>query len=135
MSANRTQHGGTHYRQACQQPWDLAVELHGTAFLECSILKYVSRHRKKNGKEDLLKAAHFLQKLIEVIEERKLSNVNRGILTIIRVRNYCRANSMSRVEAEILQEVFDWRRAADLRVAAADLETMIQREYGEPSAL
>ena len=35
-------------------------------FLEGSIIKYVTRYKEKNGVNDLKKAAHFLEKLIEV---------------------------------------------------------------------
>lgn len=35
-------------------------------FYEGSALKYIVRHRMKNGKEDLLKAIWYISKLIEV---------------------------------------------------------------------
>tara|TARA_X000001388_G_scaffold57822_1_gene43070 strand:- start:203 stop:457 length:255 start_codon:yes stop_codon:yes gene_type:complete len=38
--------------------WDLN-------FLEANIVKYVKRHTKKNGEEDLMKAAWYLNKLLE----------------------------------------------------------------------
>ena len=34
-------------------------------FLEANIVKYVKRHTKKNGEEDLMKAAWYLNKLLE----------------------------------------------------------------------
>ena len=34
--------------------------------LEGNVIKYVARHKKKNGKEDLLKAIETLNRLIEL---------------------------------------------------------------------
>ena len=36
------------------------------AYFQSQISRYVERHRKKNGKEDLLKALHFLEKYMEL---------------------------------------------------------------------
>lgn len=63
--ANAIQHGGTHYKDKAIEPWDYAVA-NNLDFLEGSIVKYVTRHRDKNGLEDLKKARHYIDKLIEV---------------------------------------------------------------------
>jgi hypothetical protein len=34
------------------------------------VVKYVARHREKNGVEDLKKARHYLDKLIEIMEAK-----------------------------------------------------------------
>lgn len=68
MSANDKQINGDHYRGAIQT-WDYIVA-NDLGFLEGNIVKYVTRFRKKNGVQDLLKAQHYLQKLIEVENER-----------------------------------------------------------------
>ena len=34
-------------------------------FPEGSAIKYISRHSKKDGKQDLLKAIHFIEMIIE----------------------------------------------------------------------
>lgn len=65
MSANDHQEGGSHYRGRAIQPWDYIVA-NNLGFLEGSIIKYVTRYQDKNGVEDLKKARHFLDKLIEV---------------------------------------------------------------------
>jgi FMN-dependent NADH-azoreductase len=63
--ANGRQVAGDHYRQMQIQHWDLVVA-NGIPYLDAQVLKYVMRHAAKNGKQDLEKAAHFLQKMIEV---------------------------------------------------------------------
>lgn len=65
MLANESQVGGTHYNKRQIQPWDYIVA-NDLGFLEGSIIKYVTRYRDKNGIQDLEKAKHFLEKLIEV---------------------------------------------------------------------
>ena len=67
-SANDKQVGGTHYKGAVVQHWDF-VKMHNIPYMEAQIIKYTMRWRAKNGLEDLKKAAHFLEKLIEQTEE------------------------------------------------------------------
>lgn len=67
MSANDKQVDGNHYKAKVQH-WDFVVS-NNLPYLEGCITKYVTRHRKKNGLQDLYKAKHFLEKLIEVEEE------------------------------------------------------------------
>ena len=65
MNANESQVGGSHYRQQAVQTWDY-IAANGLGYFEGNIVKYVSRWRSKGGVEDLRKAAHYLQKLIEM---------------------------------------------------------------------
>jgi hypothetical protein len=64
MNANDTQTGGTHYQVAIQ-PWDYIIA-NNLGYLECNVIKYVTRYKNKGGIEDLRKAQHYLSKLIEV---------------------------------------------------------------------
>jgi len=70
VSANSTQVGGDHYRSKSIQPWDFIIA-NGLGFLEGNAIKYISRWREKNGVEDLKKARHYIDKLIEVAEQSK----------------------------------------------------------------
>lgn len=69
MKANEQQVGGRHYIEKAIQPWDYIVQ-NDMGYLEGCIVKYVSRYKEKGGVEDLIKASHYLDKLIEVINER-----------------------------------------------------------------
>lgn len=62
MSANEKQIGGTHYKGRKIQHWDYAAQL---PYLEGLATKYIDRHRRKGGKQDLLKAIHTIEKMIE----------------------------------------------------------------------
>ncbi len=64
-SANNVQIGGRHYKNKKIQPWDFIIA-NELGFLEGNIVRYISRWRDKNGIEDLEKARHYLEKLIEV---------------------------------------------------------------------
>ncbi len=65
MSANDTQVAGNHYKAKAIQPWDYIIS-NDLGYLEGNVVKYVSRWRDKGGVDDLRKAMHYLQKLIEV---------------------------------------------------------------------
>jgi hypothetical protein len=64
--SNTRQVGGSHY-QAEIQHWDFAAS-QGFDYFQGQITKYVTRWKKKGGLDDLHKAAHFLQKYIELNE-------------------------------------------------------------------
>ena len=64
MSALETQIGGDHYRDLPIQPIEYIVA-NDIPYREANIIKYISRWRSKNGLEDLRKARHYLDLLIE----------------------------------------------------------------------
>lgn len=51
------------------EPIDLIISM-GLNFLEGNVVKYVCRHRKKNGLQDLEKAQVYLDWLIQVEESK-----------------------------------------------------------------
>lgn len=65
MSADTQQVGGNHYKDKAIQPWDY-ITSNGLGYLEGNVIKYVSRYKDKNGLQDLQKARHYLDKLIEL---------------------------------------------------------------------
>ena len=56
--------GGTHYQKFKIQPSKFVVE-NELLFPEGCAIKYICRHRFKGKKEDLLKAIHFIEMIIE----------------------------------------------------------------------
>ncbi len=68
MPANDTQVGGDHYLKYGEfQVWDAWWHWNLNAF-QAIILKYIVRYRDKGGIEDLKKARHYIDKLIECEE-------------------------------------------------------------------
>ena len=65
MSAKDIQFGGSHYKNMAIQPVEY-IHRNALGFCEGSVIKYVSRWRAKGGVEDLKKARHFIDLLIEM---------------------------------------------------------------------
>jgi hypothetical protein len=59
------QQGGSHYKNYKIQPVEF-IHANGIPFVEAAVIKYVCRHRQKNGAEDIKKAIHFLQILLDL---------------------------------------------------------------------
>ena len=72
IKASDMQIGGNHYTSKSVQPW-AAMESWMTkeqfsGFLRGNAIKYLARCDDKGGVEDLKKARHYLDKLIEINE-------------------------------------------------------------------
>lgn len=68
MSTLETQVGGSHYKDMPIQPMEFSMA-NGLDACQHTIVKYVTRFRQKGGIQDLEKARHVLDMLIEF--ERK----------------------------------------------------------------
>lgn len=75
MLANEKQVGGDHYDKNGEQHWDRIYRLYGRGYFIGCATKYLERYHLKNGKEDLEKAVHFIEKLkeLEYGEIKKMS--------------------------------------------------------------
>lgn len=65
----RTQIGGSHYRMAIE-PIEFIVK-NDIPYREGNVIKYVTRHKKKNGAEDIRKAIHYLEMILSDYDEEK----------------------------------------------------------------
>jgi len=65
QTALTKQIGGDHYKSMAIQPSEYA-ELNGLSHLESSVVKYISRWKRKGGKADLDKAKHCIDMIIEI---------------------------------------------------------------------
>ena len=61
---SKSQVGGGHYKSMAIQPYEYC-ERNKLSMLESNVIKYVSRHKAKNGKQDLEKAKHCIDLLIQ----------------------------------------------------------------------
>ena len=64
MSVWNKQVGGKHYRTLKNQPSQFVIE-NELLYPEGCVIKYIIRHRDKGKKQDLLKAIHFIEMIIE----------------------------------------------------------------------
>lgn len=65
VKALDVQEGGSHYKGKAIQPVEFIVA-NGIGFCEGNVVKYVTRWKDKGGVEDLKKARHYLDLLIEL---------------------------------------------------------------------
>ena len=61
------QEGGTHYLMPIQ-PIEY-IRKNNLGWFEGNVIKYVSRHDKKNGAEDIKKAIHYLEMILDEYDE------------------------------------------------------------------
>lgn len=64
-SALSRQVGGQHYREGGIQPIEY-IHSNGLGYCEGNIVKYITRHDKKGGVEDLNKVIHYAELLKEL---------------------------------------------------------------------
>lgn len=64
QKASEMEVGGSHYQMEIQ-PVEF-ITRNKIPFIEGNVIKYVCRHRRKNGVEDIDKAIHYLQLLKEL---------------------------------------------------------------------
>lgn len=130
--ANKIQHGGAHYRSKFQH-WDLVHCLGLNYYAGCAS-KYVSRHWKKNGREDLEKAGHFIQKWVELIEENLIEPPpfvmnQKSPSTLEAFLNANLTLPESSLERHILVRICRPRHLLDLREAIDLIHSLIDVRY------
>lgn len=69
MKTLETQVGGNHYKDMNIQPLEFIIA-NNLPYCEANIIKYICRYKSKNGIQDLNKARHYLDILIEHEQRR-----------------------------------------------------------------
>lgn len=64
-SALDVQEGGNHYKLLGIQPVEY-IEKNQLDYFQGNVVKYITRHKAKNGAEDVKKAAHYCQLILEL---------------------------------------------------------------------
>ena len=70
VNALKEQVGGNHYSKLAIQPVEY-INANKLSYLQGNVIKYVTRYKDKNGIEDLKKAKHYVEMLIELEEGKK----------------------------------------------------------------
>jgi hypothetical protein len=63
--ATDIQVGGSHYKDMAIQPVEY-IHANKLTFLEGNVVKYITRHRAKNGRKDVEKALHYCQLILQL---------------------------------------------------------------------
>jgi len=64
MSALDKQPGGSHYKDMAIQPIEF-ITANNLEYRVGNVIKYACRHQNKNGREDIEKAIHYLEMILE----------------------------------------------------------------------
>jgi hypothetical protein len=64
MSASNNQVGGNHYKKYKIQPVEYTIA-NNLSFLAGNVIKYVTRYKDKGGAEDIRKAMHYLELILQ----------------------------------------------------------------------
>src|SRR6516164_8130135 len=127
MSANNRKI--PHYASEYQH-WDLVVAIPMSYLAGCST-KYVARWRKKGGVDDLHKAMHYLDKLIETYLPVPIARTMTRSEIQYEVSRFSAANHLSIIEEEYILLLSNYRYEDDLRTARLILEDIIELAEGE----
>ena len=78
MNNPETQVGGSHYNKMKIQPVTFIME-NNLSYAQGNVIKYVCRYMDKDKIQDLRKAKHYIDFMIEELEQRAKDNLKRKI--------------------------------------------------------
>jgi hypothetical protein len=112
------QTGGNHYKVMGIQPIVFATvnRYDPSAF---STLKYISRHRRKHGKEDLQKAIDFVEIRLQLLRDEPELRFGPVAIQAIPLQEYAESNQLSELERAILFDLDTWARRVLVSVSDA----------------
>ena len=126
---NSTQVGGKHYKSSYQH-WDWAIDV-GLCPISYAATKYITRWPQKNGLEDLKKALHYTDKMIErhgtLMKRAGVIRPNIGFILQFTDR-FLNANPMGTHEQQYCKEIALWRTLDDLHAARSHIKTVISEQ-------
>lgn len=126
-SANELQVAGTHYKELDYQPWDF-IDENNIRYLEGNVIKYIVRHKKKNGVQDLEKAKHYVQKIMELEESEDRCNMSDVSVRLL--QTFIRSNNLTPTEADPIALIARWRLRKDLERALESIDDLIREVEG-----
>lgn len=94
-NALQTQIGGTHYKNLVMQPIEFIIKAK-LSFIQGNIVKYITRYKNKNGKQDIEKCIHYAKLAIEL----NSSGPEYRMLNI--AYTYCKVNNLSQAQTNII---------------------------------
>lgn len=146
MSALDKQVGGTHYREGSIQPIQY-IESNKLTFSEGSVVKYITRHRNKNGIQDLLKIIHYVELILEMeysakadgtpietnpewepVETQPLHNLSGTAGLYPHAKNLCQSKNCEPIQETIGKQLAAEVRACKSRIADEQGLKLIQKQ-------
>ena len=134
MTANEHQVGGDHYKTSYEH-WDLVLIV-AMGYLEGNATKYLSRWRKKGGTQDLQKALHYVNKLIEnapTVLSQRVPRVD-AVFRMAEVDRFCKINNIPEGETRTIQYLALWETRGSLEEARRRIERLMkEQDVGDES--
>ena len=118
MSALDLQVGGDHYKNLKMQPIVLIVRAN-CDFIQGCIIKYISRYKYKNGKQDIEKCIHYAQLAQE------LSHNDKNYMNIGLGYSYARTNDLNVYQTSIIVSVLQ----KDYYNVIQNCKALLKKEY------
>jgi len=112
MGSLEKQIGGNHYKRFKIQPIEFII-LNNLNFPEGNVVKYVCRHKFKDGLKDLEKAKHYIEMLIEF---RNKLNKELPLLKFVL------ANEIPYTEGKIIKSVLEYSKSGHIKELGIALE-------------
>lgn len=122
MNANTKQVAGNHYKAAGVQHWDL-IHDNDVGYLAGNATKYLTRFRRKAGLQDLEKALHYVEKMIE--KYARYAGRAGGDVPELELATFFADNGIDGIEREPIRLILNWRDPADLRTAKTWIGSLI----------
>lgn len=120
MDPLKEQIGGSHYKNFKMQPIELIAKTR-CSFIQGNIVKYISRYKEKNGKQDLEKVIHYAKLALELGDKGNL-----GFRRANAFSAYCQVNNLSEAQTKIIQHT-GWDNYANV---IEECTKLIEKEYG-----
>ena len=112
--------GGNHY-QSDYQPLNLILK-YNLNFIQGSVIKYVTRHRRKNKEEDLLKALSLCETGLKFDKYNFFYSDVRN-----EVYDYCKKNELN---SYLYENLVIYILKKDYKDAIDNIKAIIKTEYG-----
>lgn len=128
---NSKQVGGSHYISEYQH-WDWAIDMK-IGPIEYAATKYISRWWKKHGPEkgveDLEKAKHYIQKIIEAHSQNRYlcaySRERNSYHALLKTIKFSYSNDLKQIEHDLCWKLVSWEHRRDLEDCIELINTII----------
>ena len=125
-----TQVGGQHYKDMPIQPVEFS-ERNQLPYCMANVIKYISRHKMKHGREDLEKAIHYCDLGLSIYEQTKTAWRTQDSDWAITPLRFCQENKFDATTTKAvihLCSVFS-RGSTGYLEAKAELEKILATDY------
>jgi hypothetical protein len=129
---NSRQVGGSHYAGSNgPQHWDI-METYAVPYLEGNATKYLSRWHRKNGVQDLEKALHYVEKLINTVDngfrDGSSTSINRGrrVVPSATILQFATEQGMGTASTQVVTRLLTWKSVDELQVARLMIKLIIK---------